>query len=73
MGVKRVEFVSDRVSYIVLRGCWCSIFLNVHAPNEEKSDDSRDSFYEELEHVFEHFPKYHMKILLGDFIAKVGR
>jgi endonuclease/exonuclease/phosphatase family metal-dependent hydrolase len=26
-----------------------------------------------LEHVFDHFPKYHIKILLGDFNAKVGR
>jgi hypothetical protein len=30
------------------------------------------SFYEELEQVFDHFPKYHMKILLGGFNAKVG-
>jgi len=30
-------------------------------------------FYEELEQVFCHFPKYHMKILLGGFNAKVGR
>ena len=51
--VKRVEFVSDRVSYIVMRGRWCYIIvLNVHAPSEEKSDDSKDSFYEELEQVF---------------------
>src|SRR5215468_1335688 len=72
--VKRVEFVSDRISYIVLRGRWCNIIiLNVHAPSEEKSDESKDSFYEELEQVFYHFPKYHMKILLGDFNAKVGR
>ena len=34
--------------------------------------ESKDSFYEELEQVFDHFPKYHMKILLGDFNAKVG-
>ena len=27
----------------------------------------------ELEQVFDHFPKYHMKMLLGDFNAKVGR
>jgi hypothetical protein len=33
----------------------------------------KDSFYEELERVFDKFPKYHMKILLGDFNAKVGR
>jgi len=46
----------------------------VYAPSEEKSDDSEDSFYEELEQVFfYHFPKYHMEILLGDFDAKLGR
>jgi hypothetical protein len=29
--VKRVEFVSDRLSYIILRGRWCNIIvLNVH-------------------------------------------
>ena len=69
--VKRVDFVSDMMSYIALRGCWCNIVMNVHAPSEEKSDDSKDSFYEELEQVVNHFPKYHMKILLGDFNAKV--
>ena len=72
--VKTVEFVSDRVSYIVLRGRWCnSIVLNVHAPSEDKCDDPKDGFYEELEQVFDHFPRYHMKILLRDFNAKVGR
>jgi len=38
----------------------------------KKGDESKDSFYEELEQVFDHFPKYHMKILAGDFNAKVG-
>jgi endonuclease/exonuclease/phosphatase family metal-dependent hydrolase len=33
----------------------------------------KDSFYEELERVFDKFPKYHMNILLGDFNAKGGR
>jgi hypothetical protein len=36
-------FVSDRMSYIQLRGRWCNVtVLNVHAPTEEKSDDSKD-------------------------------
>ena len=43
--VSAVEFVSDRVSYIFLRGRWCNtIVLNVHAPGEDKSNDSKDSF-----------------------------
>jgi exonuclease III len=49
------------------------IVLNVHAPTEDKTDDVKDTFYEELERVFDKFPKYHMKILSGDFNAKVGR
>jgi hypothetical protein len=33
--VKRVEFISDRISYVILRGRWWDIIvLNVHAPTE---------------------------------------
>jgi len=33
------------VSYIIMRGRWFNIIvLNVHAPSEEKSDESKDSF-----------------------------
>jgi hypothetical protein len=56
------------MSYIIVRGRWCHIIvLNVHAPTEDKTDDVKDSYYEELGRVFVKFPKYHMKILLGDF------
>ena len=34
--VKRIEFLSDGMSYIVLRVCWCNIVLNVCVPSEEK-------------------------------------
>jgi len=44
--VKTVERVSDRVPHRVLRGLWCNVVLNGHAPSEEKSDYSKDSFYE---------------------------
>ena len=43
--VQRVDFVSDRVSYVVLRGHWCNIILlNVHGPSKEKSDFTKDTF-----------------------------
>jgi exonuclease III len=72
--VIRVEFVSDRMSYIILKGCWCDIIvLNVHAPPEDKDDDIKHSFHKELEEVFDQFPKYHMKMLVGNFNAKLGR
>jgi hypothetical protein len=49
---QRMEFISHRMSYIrvILRGRWCNIIvLNVHAPTEDKIDDIKDRFYEELE------------------------
>jgi hypothetical protein len=56
--VKRVAYVSDWMSYILLKGRWCDIIvLNVHAPTEDKIDDAKDSFYEELERAFNKFPK----------------
>ena len=56
----------------MLRGHWCTNVLNAQAPTEETSDNSKDSFYDELEQVFDHFPKSHVKILLGDFNTKLG-
>jgi hypothetical protein len=61
------------VSYIILRGRWCDIIvLNVHAPTEDKPDDVKGSFYEELKSVFNKFSKYHVNILLRVFSAKAG-
>jgi ribosome-interacting GTPase 1 len=71
--VNRVEFVSAKMSYILLRGRWCHVIvLNVH---EDKTDDVKDSFYEELEHVrvFDKFPKHHTNISLRDLNVKVVR
>jgi hypothetical protein len=62
------------VSYIILRGYWCDIIvLNVHAPTKDKIGSMKDSFYKELKSVFDKFPKYHVKMLFGDFNAKIGR
>jgi hypothetical protein len=71
--VKRIEFACDRVSHIILICRWCNIIvLNVHASGEDKTDNIKDRINEEQELVFDKFPRYHMKILLGDFNAKVG-
>jgi hypothetical protein len=54
----------NKVSYIILRGRWRDIIvLNVHAPTVDKTDVMKNSFHEELECVFNKFPKYHMKII----------
>jgi len=43
--VKRIEIVSDRLSYIVLKGRWLHIIVvNVHVPSEEKSEELKEIF-----------------------------
>jgi hypothetical protein len=57
--VKRVEFVSDRMSDILLRGRWCHIIVvNVHSPTEDEIRDVRNNFYEELERVLDTFFRF---------------
>jgi exonuclease III len=47
--VKDLRFVNNRISYIVLRSAWYDIvFLNVHGPTEDKDNDVKNGFYEEL-------------------------
>jgi hypothetical protein len=49
------------------------VVLNVHTPCEDKSDDVKDIFCEELGCVFEQFPRYYMKIWLDYFSVNVVR
>jgi hypothetical protein len=69
----KLKLILRYVYSFIPRGHWCDINLNIHAPTEDKIDVMKDRFCEELEHVFDKFRKCHMKILLGDFNAKVDR
>jgi len=56
----------------VPRGRWFHIILlNVHAVIE-KCGDAKDSVYGELQQVFSQFPKYHIKIVLRNFMQNWG-
>jgi hypothetical protein len=46
----RVDFISDRMPYIILRSHRFHIIaLNVQVPTQDKTDVVKDSFYDELE------------------------
>jgi hypothetical protein len=52
--VRRSQFLSDRLSFVNLRGRWCDIIVrNVYALTEVKSGNTKDNFYMELERVFD--------------------
>ena len=44
----------------------------MRAPTVNSNDDTKDNFYEELEQLFDHFPRDNMQILLGCCKAKYG-
>jgi hypothetical protein len=58
----------------ILKGPWCHIIvLNTDVPTEDKTDNVKGTFSKEMKYVFHIFPNYNMKMLLGDFNARVGR
>jgi hypothetical protein len=44
-----------------------------HAQTEEKDDDGKDNFYEDLDQIYEECPKRGVKIVIGDLNAKIGQ
>ncbi|XP_058126780.1 craniofacial development protein 2-like [Anopheles ziemanni] len=66
--------INDRLCYLRMRGKFYNISLiNVHAPTEDKDEEEKDLFYGRLAKLYESCPRYDLKIILGDFNAKVGR
>lgn len=66
--------VSERVMTIRIKAQFHNISLIcAHAPTEEKDDATKDCFYELLEKTYEQCPRYDVKIVLGDFNAKIGK
>jgi hypothetical protein len=60
--VKKVEFISDRMSYMALRGSQYDTFLSIHALRGENIYNITDSLYEEVQHVFYNLPKFNCQV-----------
>jgi hypothetical protein len=46
--VKGLEFISDKMPYITLRGRWCDIVvLNVNTPTEDNKTDIKENLHQE--------------------------
>jgi hypothetical protein len=54
---KKVVFIIAHLSFIMLDVQWYDIIvLNVHTPSKDKDDDIKNSFYEEMQQLFDQFP-----------------
>jgi len=72
--VVRFEPINDRICYVELKGKWYNILLiNCYAPNEDKSEEIKNAFYEELDKIYDTLPTGKPKIILGYFNAKIGK
>lgn len=66
--------VNERICTLRVKGSIFNITLIcVYAPTEDKDPDKKDSFYEQLEATINRVPRGDVKVVLGDFNAKVGR
>lgn len=65
---------SDRLCSLRLKGELFNVTLVcVHAPTEDSQEEDKDAFYSELEALLEETPGHDVKIVLGDFNAKIGK
>jgi len=46
--------------------------INCYAPHEEKDENEKTHFYQQLNHVYDSSPRADIKIVIGDFNAKIG-
>ena len=65
--------VSDRILAAHAKlGQKSLVFISAYAPTMNKSNETKDDFYHQLESYIEQLPKNNVLILAGDFNAKVG-
>ncbi|XP_022160090.1 craniofacial development protein 2-like [Myzus persicae] len=72
--VKDLKALNERMCYIRITGrIFDLIIINCYAPTEDKRDDIKEDFYEDLDSICDITSNYFVKIFLGDFNAKIGK
>ena len=67
------QCVSERIVTCRLKGKYGNIkVIQVYAPTEDKSEEEKDDFYEQLEEVVSHSRRHDLLLVMGDFNAKIG-
>ena len=50
-----------------------TFIINIHTPTEVKEDIIKEGFYEEITEIYDRAPKNTVRIVIGDFNAKIVR
>ena len=65
--------VSSRIIKIRLKGQQVNTtIIQCYSPTNDSDDEKKEEFYEQLQAELENVPNHDVKILIGDFNAKVG-
>jgi exonuclease III len=68
------EPYNERLCKLRIKGKFNNLsVISVHAPTEEKTDEEKEKFYEDLQIVHNKIPKHDIVIILGDLNAKIGK
>ena len=68
------EPISDRICKLrVKEKFYNTTLINIYAPTEDKEDEIKQQFYEELQRTQDRVPKHHITIIMGDMNAKLGK
>jgi len=68
------EPISDRICKLRIKGNFYNIpLINIYGPAEDKEEDIKEQFYEELQRTLDRVPKNDVTFILGDMNAKLGK
>jgi len=68
----KTNSINERICYLRLKAKWFPCTLtNVHAPANKKTEEVKEEFYNLLDQNINQIAD--IKIILGDFNAKVGK
>jgi len=72
--IKDFRIINPKLALLKIETKWFDIvFINVHAPTEDKSQQEKEDFYTEIEQLLEGISNSKIKIVLGDMNAKIGK
>jgi len=66
--------INERIYILRLKGKFHNITLiNVHVSTEEKMEEEKDKFYDDLQKTYDRTPKHDIVMVLEDLNAKIGK
>ncbi len=66
--------VNERMSVLRTKGRFKNYsIINVHAPHNEALNADKDAYCELLGKIYDEMPAHDVKVVIGDFNAKVGK